>query len=394
MPTRTRPKDNVLSHGDPVIESPIPRNSMVIVEPSGDVRANPGDSLEKPLTESGDISDADELEELHETDAEIRRKLSELDIQEGAAQVRIWRAHLGNPREMAFVDELQLSEYSYKFLCDTYGGGLFNIKVYVPKWDETGTAQGVKLIVNKRFRIEGKPKEPKRDEIIPTSGASDFLQLGKLMNDGIQSLGRLIIENRPREKSTLDFAKELATIKSLFVDNNASKQPDPFIMIERMAGAMQQLRPAGEGEGGAMAEMVRMFGPLIRDSVMRQPANAPAPESAPALASLGAPEAEPETNSAPNLDIPDDMNPADLIYKGYVMLLVQHARSNNPTEPIAAQILNEAPEDFIDWIVKQADPIPTLARYHKNVTNFPDWFRRLHADIVRLDKDETGTPAA
>jgi len=389
MAQRSLGKHSVLAHADASLPEP-QRGDMVVISPTGEPEA-PDPNLEKPLTDAGDLSDTDELE-IEEVEDQIRKALDELDESEGRACIRIFRIGPGGARDQSFCDEISPSEYSYKFLADNFGGGSYYVKLYVPKYDQHGTNLGVRMRVNKRVRVEGLPKTLKReaDAPAPASGASDLLALGKIMADGFQQIGRMIAENRPREKSTMDFARELAAIKSLFVDANAKSGPDPIDMLEKFASIASQLRPPGDGDSGVMGEMVRLFGPVVRDAVANKNSGAPAPAApaTPALAEI------PDVNgdASDELDFTqgklDDMNPTDLIYKGYAMLLVRHARSNNPTEPIAQQILDEAPEQFIEWLIQiaPADVIPLLAKYDKAVSLFPEWFKRLHADIVRLDK--------
>lgn len=394
MAANRRGNTDVLARGD-VLEEPNRGGGMMVIDPSREV--NPQEPETPDPEERND--DLAELEAA-EIEGSVERALNELEENRQYARIRIYRQGPGGYRDQSFIDEILPNEYSVKFLADNYGGGIFHVKVYIPRQDESGADRGVKLICNKRVPVEGPPKAPRRDtgDVTPMpSGGNDMFQLGRIMTDGFKQLGELMVRSQPPPKSTLEIAKELLALKGLFADNRP--QQDPFSMIEKLAGAMSALRPPAEGEGGAISEMVRLFGPVVRDAYLQQrQGNAGSDPNLeqPQLTETGtAPAAPDNVVSMPTPQTSptgEEMSPQDLIYMGYVKLLVNNARAQNPTQPIAEQIYENAPSEFINQICTDPKILDLLARYNNGVNMFRPWFEKLRTDIKALsDADTEGT---
>lgn len=319
---------------------------------------------------------------------EITSVLSELGEEHAEVKINLYRL---NPQDKtrAFVAELLPQEFSFRAIAEEYGGGSFLADVYGPQRERPHLRQ---IYARKRFKIEGSPKVPRHETPVERAHAGGeilpaLLEFSKGIQTGFQQLGELIVKSRP---STLETARELAAIKGLFVSDRPSG-PDPLGLIEKVIGIVGALRPPADNpsDSAVLLELARSIGPLFQASNKGAPAPLPDAE----IPSLPAPEAAhlPAPDPAPQPPAGEKMRALDLVYKGYVLLLVTEADANNAVKPVAEQIYAAAPDEFLDWLFTAPDWMDRLAAYDARVKLYPAWFGRLRDELKKLDaENETG----
>jgi hypothetical protein len=322
---------------------------------------------------------------------EISRVLSELGGDIAEAKVQVWRVTPGNKKGV-FVDEIPPHEFSMKNIADDYGGGLYNIKVFVPRYDEEGIKRGVKLVANPRIEIDGPPKTPKREEEKQSSG--DLGSLAKLFSDGFERLTKVIESQQRPQNNLVEMITALKTLDEL----RGRYQPPPpapqdqFTMFERAVNIIGKMKAAAEGapvganENDILLEIVRSFAPAIAEGVKKLPDTGNVPSTLPEP-----PQPLPENvrpiTSAPILQETEPMN---LIITGYVRMLCNAALKNESVDSYAEMIAEQAPDDMLDAFLENPEWLNILAQFDERVRSCQKWFEALRAKIIELtNQDET-----
>lgn len=354
-----------------------------------------------------------QLSDDQDGESELSRVLAELGEGESDSKVMLFRVNR-DTRESAFITEMLPSEFSLKRVADDFGGGMYNVRVYVPNFTPEGTRRGVKLAKNMRLKIAGEPKEPKRLDPNPAPAAAAVDPVAKMLEEQRAFNERLLtaIASRQPEKSTLEQLREMAEIKKILGDGNGARESDlaQFMKYMELHDKMQKrfmpntsTLPPNASENAALLALAKDFMDMFRDSAGRsQPAAAalPAPdalaENADADMITGAhnpraivpatPTPAPAANPIPSQD--EQMKMRDLVYKGYLVALCTQARANNDVTEAATMIYEQAPEDFIAQLfVPGFDWLSWLAGFNPDVKLYPAWFQKLHAKIAELDQE-------
>lgn len=355
------------------------------------------DPADAPVALASDANPSgfQEGEGAEDADAGLSRVLAELGADASESKVQIFRINR-ETRLGAFICSLLPSEFSLERIADDYGGGMFNIKVYVPARDETsGQRLGVRLVANKRIFIEGAPKEPKRPDLSPPvpvltapAAPSELALLANVMREGFEGM-KLIVTQRQPDKSTLDVLREAAELRKILVGDAPQRERDPFDQFTKFVDVYEAMKTSVGGSGSA-GEGMQLIGVAKQFISMMEKANTAPAGAVPALASPApdpgaAPvEAAPDPAQIP-LSLPEDDDPVELIYRGYVTLLVRNARANSDVNVWAQTIYDQAPEDFIEWLFKNDQWMEWLAKYNADVKLYPAWFTRLHERIKEID---------
>ena len=79
----------------------------------------------------------------------------------------------------------------------------------------------------------------------------------------------------------------------------------------------------------------------------------------------------------------------NLIYKGYVGMLVKAAERNDDPVPVAKQLYDQMPDEFLDKLFQMPDYMPLLDQYNARAKLFRAWFDRLYAELKKLEKEST-----
>lgn len=343
----------------------------------------------------GNISGFEGLTPLDEAESSIARVLSEIGADdESESKVQVYRI-MKDTRQSAFICEMLPSEFSLARIAEDCGGGVFNIKVYVPQYEEGVKTGRVKLAANPRILIEGQPRvyrrpDPEPDPApapAPVAREDPMLALIREMRESNERI-LTALTSRPSLK---DQILEMAELRRAL----APEQPprDAFAEFERFMALYEKLRPplSDVPTNGSDLQMLLGLGREFFRMFTNAQANAGAPaeplqignEPAPAPAPAPAPSANPAP-AAPAQSVETD--PVKIFYIAFVKQLATAARQNDEIEKFAQAIVKQAPDDFITMLQEKTDAeaLAWLAQYHADVNLFPDWFKRLKARILEM----------
>lgn len=342
-------------------------------------------ALPVPQADDGNPSGLEILDSA-ELEQDIKRVAAELGESETEAKVQIWRIRKGE-RRPAFVATVPPQSFSMEKIAEDFGGGMYNIKVFVPRFDAEGRRAGVMLAKNPIIEIDGLPKEPKRPDPAPVTiehRQSEVSALAVAIAQGFEKLGSLMIQNAPKPQSLAEAVRDLTALQTLM---NATapkndKQIDPFVLFERFMGIQEKMTSAVDRLPGNASNNQLMLA-LGRDflEVFKKGS-----AGAPALPQPAAPDpgAEPVVEQPPAAPAANEDEPMSLIFRGYVKMLVESARANNDVDPIAQMIYDQAPDELLAQLIRDEKYIEQLAVFNSNVKLYPAWFDKLRARIKEI----------
>lgn len=330
---------------------------------------------------------------------DIKRAVAELGESATGAKVQVWRIIKGE-RLPAYVTTYQPEAFSLEKVADDCGGGTYDIKVFAPRIDEQGRQAGLIVVARPRVFLDGPPKVIQRPDKEPekkpeSTSPSDIAVLAKAMMDGFEKMGASIarMNDRPSMVETL---KELVAIKSLF-SSDAPRGPDPLDQFEKflnmrdkMESAVDRL-PADANDNALLIALGRDFLKMFNKATdAGAPAALPNPGSQADPAHEAAPAPGPEIPPGAAAPAPVEDDPMNVIFKGYVQLLVNNAKANNDIEPIAQTIYDQAPDDMLAKLLNTPEWLDELAKLNPAVKLYPQYFERLRARIKEIH-DASGT---
>lgn len=344
----------------------------------------------------------DAIDQLAEPDkpleSEIMQVMAELGEGIGEAFVNVSRWS-DNFRAFAFVARFVPSEFSVAKIHDQFGGGKFNIRLYVPKTFD-GRAAGVQLEKNTTIFLEGPAKVVKPAEPEATPAAPDVATvLAQTMREGFLELGKLIVEARPAPVDPIAQFRQFAELQALLRGPESKEKPRDtlrdfleFRKLDKEIFGNVAGVPKGAGENAMLVALGRDFLEMFKNRLPAQPA-----ADAPALPAPGdnpAPGNVVDINAARPADIKVPPTPADAereLMVSYVKMLTAFARQNTDVQPIAQKIYEESPKEFVQQLFsKNADGsafdwLGWLAVADPDVKLHRVWFERLHKAIWDLD---------
>jgi hypothetical protein len=351
-----------------------------------------------PLTADGEVSGFSITSgEVAEND--VKRVVAELGENISQSKVQIWRIVKGE-RYPAYVKTYSPDMFSMERLAEDCGGGTYDVTVYVPRIDDTGKIVGTAIAAKPRVFVDGLAKAPVRPDppaVIAAStptAPSDIAQLAGVMLQGFKEMSTAIAASKESRQSNLDTLKELMAMKALFAQD-VPQATDEFARFEKFLDMQDKLRTATErlpgnaSDSQTLIALGRDFFNMFKNSM--KPAAAASPQ-------LSAPAAEPVPVAEPVLETPvpastegDTVIGMDLIFKGYVKILVDNARLNNDVNALAQTIYDQAPTDFLESLDRDNNYLDRLAVFNKDVKLYPAWFDRLRARIKEIHDADQAT---
>lgn len=351
-----------------------------------------------PATVDGEPNPLGEPQSSLEIEANIKRAIVELGEHVASSKVQVWRWIKGE-RQPKYVTTYAPDAFSLERVAEDCGGGVYEIKVYAPQIEDDGTAKGLlKLVARPRIELDGPAKVIRRPEPEPASPqvpaqVDGLALLVKTLADRFEKMDERLarMNDRPSMVETL---KELVAIKSLF-SSDAPRGPDPleqfgkFLeMQDKMKSALDRL-PSDASDNTLLLALGKDFLSMFKKAT-DAPAQLPNP-GPDADPPLGASAPGPENPPQPITSVPEE-DPMNLIFKGYVNLLVSNAKANNDIEPIAQTIYDQAPDDLLAKLFATESWLDELAKLNPAVKLYPQWFEKLRARIREIhDADSAGT---
>ncbi len=251
-------------------------------------------------------------------------------------------------------------------------------------------------------RLGAQPSTPAPTLSPAPSTANDALAvaLSSIADTQSRILDALNRRPEPEQKSTIDFAKELAVLKDLFTDNRQG-------MLETFRDAMELRKliqdDNGEGPSDPLAAAIKYLGPAIEKGMEGQ-AQAEALQRAPVVTSLQPTPAAPTAASQPGtvIDGPDispseysaaapapthdeqlQINQAfEFFAQRYLATALQLAEQKQDPAGVGqwlARLIgdDDSAVDAVGRVIAQDDMIERLAQYDDAIVAHAAWFDRV-----------------
>lgn len=315
--------------------------------------------------------------EIIETGEEINSALEHLyadaDAQPSQATVHVY--YLETDGTEAKIWKGDSTEYDLDALARKHGSGKYRMKVYVPT--ERGNL-GCKI--NKVFTYKLSAEEDARLKAIRSGDPAAVASLSPQPMITAESIAAAVRAAMPApavQQNPMSLMKDLAGILRDIMPQPVTNAPATSAFnpldIMRMGFEFANLgRNNGDDEGpkrGAngydvFGKLVDRFAPMFAQVMAQQPGAGVAalPSNAPA---------QPQNPEA------DAMNKLKM---GLSFLCMQ-ASSGKDADLYADVVLDNVPEDEIDKLLQQSDPVAVLAQFEPAVANNREWFAKLIASV-------------
>lgn len=365
--------------------------AMSVIDAEGNPLPNVQEDGTVQVLTGGVVNEPDLIEE----DDPLANAIQELGASGDDGRVEIWRVKrtLQGTQE-AFVSPMALEDFSIARVQQLYGGGHFRVVV---------KNQRGKIVKRGSLQIDGDPIMTQRQQApqsalpvpYPPQGEDSPLMrsIGALMqqnNQILQLLAQNVQHDRPIQKSTVEFAQELLTIKSLF----QAPGGDPIDMMTKTINLMKEMGVAGNG-GGETTEMdlfkslIEKFGPAFMAGMQKDaaensalqnmlPTPAPSFNNSPNLQPQPQPQPNPAHRPQPATD------PEMLKLKMALHFLCSKAKAGTDPETYADVVLDEVGENDTDFTNLINDPqwLEKLSVFVPDVRVYSTWFTQLRESII------------
>ncbi|MEE9119420.1 MAG: hypothetical protein V3U02_12615 [Calditrichia bacterium] len=284
--------------------------------------------------------------------------------------IRIYRSQKGKgtlgyvfaclPSELPVLDKLR----------DEYGGGDFEVRV---------------LKNNRIFRRRKVTVEPPiKKSAAPQTSTSDLMLVVQTMNSGFNRLGEMMSKGvtqqqqfNPMEMQT-HILDQIKSMKELF---GGGKSENPLKMVKDVMEVQSLL--SGDTEPSTnkvLLGLVEQFGPpLIEMSKQEQRL-----KNSKRTIKPGQPK--------PQQDEKENMKNRQL--KMQLMFLTSMAEKNADPYTYACMVLDQTPDNKLESLIKfisSENSIQEMAKVYPQVANYPEWFKELGQNIVKLTTIEEET---
>lgn len=336
----------------------------------------------------------------------LSRVLAEIGEEADAAKVIIYRLNPTNARApAAWLDEITPAQFSIKWLADLYGGGYYNVRVYVPQVDANGNRLNrVQCAANRRIYLEGAPKTKKYFEdpaqgVSPHAapGSTDTAAIVQAIVKSNEAVLTAIQANQAKPADPFDLFEKMARIKSLFA-SDAPKTASGLEQFREMMGMVKEIeetRAAGEsGSGGMLMLLANKF--LNRfEKLEAGGAEAPA---LPAPAAEPVPGATPAAPAARAVEVgtgdvtrmvdtsEDDAMFAKQMMELYLRRLIGKAKGREDPKAVAVEVAQQADVSLFAFLETETW-FDEIVKINGNAALYKTFFSTLRDEVLRLAKE-------
>lgn len=355
----------------------------------------------KPGTDNADVIDQlqsllqDETYDAESLNPALATLYAELQVgDDGEATVHISKLSADGRGTEANVWKGDPEQYDLERIAKTFGSGDYRVKVYV----RIPTGQKV-LKGNKVFSWllspddEAKRTAPKADAN-PGNGLS-ALDIGRLIADGIKAAMPQAPAVAPVDP--LQQIKQLAEVMAMLRPEapQQTQQLGQLDQLKSMVEIVSMLKgdpddgPRGVNANGTdlLMNVINKFGPLLMQALPAIQAGAVQQQ----MAQLPM-EPQPMATPAPMVTQPQQTQESEEMLKlkmGLQFLMMQCEAGNDPLT-YANVVLDNVPEESIQALLSNPQPLDWLGQFIPNIKNPPyaDWFTKLLAECREMTTEE------
>lgn len=330
----------------------------------------------------------------------LSRVINEIGGDEDQAKVIVWRMNPMNARApLAWLDEISPAQFSIKWLADLYGGGLYNVRVFVPQVDKDGNKLNrVKCAANKKIYLEGAPKTKKYFEdpgsatapgAVP--GNSELATIVSAMMKSNENILAAIQANQAKPPDLFDLAEKFAKLKILFGgDQPKSSGMDQFREMLGMMKEIEETRAAGEsGSSGMLMLLANKFMARFEKLEQNQSPALEAPADPAPVAALS-PAADAGAGAGTVTRMVDTSEDDAMFEKQmmelYLRRLIGKAKAREDAKTVAIEVAQQADTSLFAFLETETW-FDEIVKINANAALYKTFFATLRDEVLRLAKE-------
>lgn len=325
------------------------------------------------------------------------------------ATVKVYRRDPSQKSGGPFLTEMSPKEWNdkgqIKCIQAFYGKGDYEVRVWGTKRDRETGEEKYGMIARDNISCDEPFEKVKIDPNMPQSNNAEIIiaiQSGNAMIASAlkDSLNAIAASMKPQ--SITEALSAVKMLDEMRPSHNAPVAPatDPFDQFLKFMTLQEKLKsfnpaPVVSGEGGlsdlaAMASIAKDFLPVLRDG-LKKADNQTQPQviEQPRLPANVVP-IQQQAQPTPEQQAEEQ----EAIMFAYMIQrklkpIVDNAKANLDTKPIAESLLDEIPPLIVDeWLAKpEAEFIELLAQFNPEVKSYQPWFLKLRDDLDALTSD-------
>lgn len=295
-------------------------------------------------------------------------------------KVQVWR-HRDGKRE-TFMYECEVQDWQsqgFAYIRDTYGSGTYRVRVYA----------GGHMRVNRLIDVEAPSVEPAR--ATPAPAQDDVLRaIGSMMAESMRQMGQMVSQAlQHRQDESQQFTRTLDMVRAMREAFGPTQQIDPMTQLRPMVEMMRSLKELqGEVSEPSSGSWIEKMAERVLPDILAQPSP---PVDSQALPAPVQPATAPAPMPAPAQPSEEEMY--KMFLKRALADLVQHAARSAEIDPIAQEIADKVPDQFIAQLCDNPKWFDELAAIEPEIRNFRPWFDRLRAKVDELTTEpDAGIP--
>jgi hypothetical protein len=380
----TAPKRKPRTLNQPAIEDVFPTQPQMTAPPQYAALPAPAPAYD----DDEQFDDYDDVTALNTLLGEIGA-----DGSDGGAFITVYKGFAVNGvKSEKYMGRYAVADFASGTLLEhiknTFGGGKYHIRVYNPG--------GKGLVANKQIDIEGDAVVAPVVTSTPAVDLSPVLQGMAQMQSNFEKLMGALIQSQQKPASRIEMFEEMRIMRELFSPANVPQNNVPAPVHDPLALIKLGVELAGnktgeENDNSWVNRVIDTLGAPVMEMITKNMAKPQSPAQ-PARQALPHTAQNPAA-SASGATQPTEDDPMNLMMRGYLLMVTNAAKASQDTAEFADSILGMLPETQLaefEAMLRAPDWREKFATYSPAVNTYPEWFTRLHDNLLQFIDEDKG----
>lgn len=295
-------------------------------------------------------------------------------------------------------------EYDLQTIAQEHGSGQYRVKVYVRNPDGSKPCRANRIFAWKLTPAEERKRKAAEQAPVVAAPAEPPMtakDIAVLITTGIAAA---LKENAPKVPTRKEMLEEMSIMAAMFKPANSGGGNDfsaTMRNFEAFANVMRTLSPPQRlvdedgkvDQGAIIMQGLKVFGDALaaRNSGT---AVVPQPPAGQPVMIVGDGQVMPAAPAQDQVVTQQQWDEAMLMLKLQLKAAVTAAKAGMDAKEFANDIFEMLPDDAVALLQNDPNWMQKLIELNADVGTHQDWFKQVAAEVLRLEAEDTGTPAA